>query len=181
MLLRDIFRFGTATGLSYLSAYLLDCFGSCWSSASSARAAHRGSTGSSCPWSGSSSEPRATFDAQSGTVRLAQGLERQCKHHRVPQQRLQVEQVVLELAGLIVLVGVMVAVVVDVQLLEIDLELVVDRPQAPHALSLEPGSRRARDQYPLHDRFQPQVERDRRAFGDTEDFDAQIRGRRDRR
>ena len=125
-------------------------------------------------------EPGPTFGAQSGTVRLAHGLERQCEHHRVPQQRLQVEQVVLELADLVVLVGVMVAVVVHVQLLEIDLELVVDQPQAPHALALEPGSRRARDQYPLHDRFQPQVELDLGAFGDTEDFDAQICGSRDR-
>ena len=35
-------------------------------------------------------------------------------------------------------------------------------------------------EHPLHDRFEPQVEVDRRAFGDMEDFDAQICGRRHR-
>ena len=42
--------------------------------------------------------------AQPGTVVSTQRLERQREHHRVPQQRLQVEQVVLELPGLVVLV-----------------------------------------------------------------------------
>ena len=40
--------------------------------------------------------------------------------------------------------------------------------------------RRPRDQHPLHDRLEPQVELDRRPFGDTEDFDAQICRRRHR-
>src|SRR4029078_10503485 len=40
--------------------------------------------------------------------------------------------------------------------------------------AVEPGSRRTRDQDALHDRLQPQVELDRRAFGDAEDLDAQI-------
>ena len=71
-------------------------------------------------------------------------------------------------------------VVVDEQLLEPHLDLVGDRLQAPRALAVERGSRRARDQDALHDRLQPQVELDRRAFGDTEDFDAQICRRRNR-
>ncbi len=69
---------------------------------------------------------------------------------------------------------VVVLVVVDEQLLELDLDLVGDRLQAPHALAVELGRGRTGDQHPLHDRLQPQVEVDRRAFGDTEDFDAQI-------
>ena len=48
-------------------------------------------------------QPRTALGAQPGTVVLAQRLERQCEHHRVPQQRLEVEQVVLEPAGLVVL------------------------------------------------------------------------------
>ena len=123
-------------------------------------------------------EPRTALGAQPGTVVLAQRLERQCEHHRVPQQRLQVDQVVLELADLELLVRVDLAVVVDEQLLEPHLDLVGDRLQAPCALTLERGSRRTRDQDALHDRLQPQVELDRRTFGDTEDLDAQIcRGR----
>ncbi len=45
----------------------------------------------------------ATLDAQPGTVVLAQRLERQCKHHRVPQQGFEVEQVSLEPADFVVL------------------------------------------------------------------------------
>ena len=62
-----------------------------------------GRPASSCRWSGSSAS-RAPHSAHSpGTVVLAQRLERQCEHHRVPQQRLEVEQVALEPAGLVVL------------------------------------------------------------------------------
>jgi hypothetical protein len=84
-------------------------------------------------------EPCTALGAQSGTVLGAQRLERQCKHHRVPQQRLQVDQVVLELADLDLLIRIDVPVVVDEQLLEPHLELVGDRLQAPHALALEGG------------------------------------------
>ena len=56
----------------------------------------------------------------------------------------------------------------------------LDRLQAPHALALEHGCGRARDQHALHDRLEPQVELDRRPLGDTEDFDAQICRSRDR-
>ena len=54
-------------------------------------------------------EPGTTLGAQSRTVVLAQRLERQCEHHRVPQQWLEVEQVVLEPADLVVLLAVIVA------------------------------------------------------------------------
>ena len=87
-------------------------------------------------------EPRATLGAQARTVVLAQRLERQCEHHRVPQQRLEVEQVVLEPADIVVLVvppARRAGVVVDEQLLEVDLDGVLDRLQAPRALTLELG------------------------------------------
>ncbi len=45
----------------------------------------------------------ATVDAQTRTVVLAQRLERQCKHHRIPQRRFEVEQVSLEPAGFVIL------------------------------------------------------------------------------
>jgi hypothetical protein len=60
------------------------------------------------------------------------------------------------------------------QLLERHVDIVVDPLQAPCALALERGGRRARDQHPLHDRLEPQVQLDRRAFGDAQDFDAQL-------
>ena len=78
-------------------------------------------------------EPRTTLGAQARTVVLAQRLEGQCEHHRVPQQWLEVEQVVLEPADVVVLLvpTVVVQVVVDEQLLEIHVDVVLDRPQAP--------------------------------------------------
>ena len=122
--------------------------------------------------------------AQAGTVVPAQRLERQCEHYRIPQQRLEVDQVSHEHADLVVLVRERM-VLVDVQLLEVHLHL---RPlgvgewfQAPHTLAGESGSCCPGDQHSLHDRLEAQVKLDRRPFGDTEDFDAQIRGRRDRR
>ena len=48
--------------------------------------------------------PGAALDAQPRTVVHAQRLERQCEHHRVPQQRLQVDQVGLEHADLELLI-----------------------------------------------------------------------------
>ena len=86
-------------------------------------------------------EPRATLDAQARAVFPAQRLERQCEHHRVPQQWLEVEQVSLEPADIVVLVvpGVrpVIGVVVDEQFLEVDPDGVRERLQAPGALTLE--------------------------------------------
>ena len=47
-------------------------------------------------------EPRTTLGAQPGTVVSAQRLERQLENHRVPQQGLEVEQVALEPADIVV-------------------------------------------------------------------------------
>ena len=68
---------------------------------------------------------------------------------------------------------------VDVELLQRHVDLVLDLLQAPYALPLERGRGRAREQHALHDRLQPQVELDRRSFGDSEDFDAKFCWRRD--
>jgi hypothetical protein len=54
----------------------------------------------------------------------------------------------------------------------------VDRLQATTALALQIGERRTGDQHALHDRFQPQIEFDLRAFRDTEELDAKICRRR---
>ena len=54
-------------------------------------------------------EPRPTLGAQSRTLRITQRVVRQCEHHRVPQDGLEVEQFVLEgqfvLARVVVLVA----------------------------------------------------------------------------
>ena len=55
---------------------------------------------------------------EAGAIRPADRLERQCEHHRIPQQRLQVEQVALQHADLVVLVERLPVVVVEEQLLE---------------------------------------------------------------
>jgi hypothetical protein len=168
-LLRDIFRFGTATVLSYVGVAVLVLLGLRQSAQGGPPRVDRRVV----PVVGVVREPGPALGAQPGTVVLAQRLERQCEHHRVPQQRLQVDQVVLQRADLELLLRIDVLVVVDEQLLEPHLDLVGDRLQAPCALTLESGSRRTRDQDALHDRLQPQVELDRRAVGDTEDLDAQ--------
>ncbi len=79
-------------------------------------------------------EPRTALGAQTRTVVPAQRLERQCEHHRIPQQWLEIDQIVLEPADIVVLVvptPVMSGVVVDEQLLEVDVDGVLDRLQAP--------------------------------------------------
>ena len=68
------------------------------------RAAHRGSIGLLVPVVRVVREPRTTLDAQARAVVPAQRLERQCEHHRVPQQWLEVDQIVLEPADIVVLV-----------------------------------------------------------------------------
>jgi hypothetical protein len=170
VLLRDIFRFGTATVLSYVGGAVFVRLGLGQRTERRPPRVDR----LVVPVVGVVREPGPTLGAQPGTVVSAQRLERQCEHHRVPQQGLQVDQVFLERADLELLVRIDVQVVVDEQLLEPHLDLVGDRLQAPRALTLERGSRRTRDQDALHDRLQPQVELDRRAFGDAEDLDAQI-------
>ncbi len=107
-------------------------------------------------------EPRPAVGAQARAILPAQWLERQCKHYRIPQLRLEVEQVALQPAGALrlVLVSRVVRVVVEVQLLERHLDLVVDLVQTPHALTDELGASRRGGQYPLDHRLEPDIELD---------------------
>ena len=86
----------------------------------------------------------------------------------------EIDQIALEPADIAFLVSVRVMgrVVVDVQLLEPSDDVVLDPLQAPHALADEDGVSRSRDQNALHDRFETQVELDRRTLRDTKDLDA---------
>ena len=86
--------------------------------------------------------------------------------------RIVVDVVVVVLHGLVVLVG------VDEQLLQRHVDVVLDRLQAPRALTLQVGVRRPGDEHPLHDRLDAQVELDLCTFGDTEELDAEICRRR---
>src|SRR5690606_7675171 len=119
VLLRDIFRFGTATVISScLGPYghLLVRSGPTGSSVFvlQGREARPARVDRSLmTMVGVIRESRTTLGAQPGTVVLAERLERQCKHHRVPQQGLEVEQVVLECADFVVqvLIGLVASVV----------------------------------------------------------------------
>ena len=83
------------------------------------RPAQRGSIGASCACSGIVGQPGATLGAQSRTVVRHSGWNGSASTTASRSSRFEVEQVVLELAGLVVvLVGVVVDVVVDVQLLD---------------------------------------------------------------
>ena len=67
-------------------------------------AAHRGSA-LSCVVLRVVREPRPALGAQTRAVVPAHRLERQCEHHRVPQRGLQVDQVVLQLAQLVLVLA----------------------------------------------------------------------------
>ena len=79
-------------------------------------------------------EVGATFDAQPQAVLPTQGLKRQTQYHRVAEQRLEVEKVALQPASEVI---VRLDPWIDVQLLDVDLQLVGDLTQAPHALSTD--------------------------------------------
>ena len=109
MLLRDIFRFGTATVLSSSVGPVGPVLGLVVLLGAAVSVGQRRPPRVDrllVPVVRVVREPRTTLDAQTRTVVPAQRLERQCKHHRVPQQWLEVEQVALEPADLVVLVGV---------------------------------------------------------------------------
>ena len=112
VLLRDIFRFGTATVLSYVGWCWLLVFGLGLGQLRQRRPPriHR----LVVRMVGVVREPGPALGAQSGTVVLAQRLERQCEHHRIPQQGLQVDQVVLQRADLELLIRIDAPVVVNV-------------------------------------------------------------------
>ena len=113
--------------------------------ASSSRAcessAHRGSIGASCPCSGSSLRFAPQSAHRPAAVLPAQRLERQVQHHLVAEQRLEVDQVALQPAGLLLD---RLALGMDVQLLDVDLQLVGDLGQAPYALPAQLCTSRCR-------------------------------------
>jgi hypothetical protein len=131
VLLRDIFRLGTATVYSLSGPGVVPGrASSVWVGSKAARTAHRGSASLVVHVRGVLREPHPAVGAQSGAVLGAQRAERQCQHHRIPQEWLEVDQVVLDPSGLVVL-GV--ALGVGVQLLQVDVELEVEVLQAPGA------------------------------------------------
>jgi hypothetical protein len=99
-----------------------------------------------------------TLDAQPQTVIPTQGLERQIQYHLVAEQRLEVDQVALKPAGEVII---WFGPGVDEQLLDIDLNLTRDFPEAPYALSANLDRRCAGDQHSLDDRLKPKIQLDR--------------------
>lgn len=116
-------------------------------------------------------QPRPTLRAQSRAVRPTHRLKRQCEHHRVTQERFEVEQVVLELADIFFLACGDV-VVIQVELLEVDADFFCDRLQAADAFADQASLRRTGEQYALHDCLKAQVEMDRLSLRHSEEFDA---------
>ena len=158
---------------------------SCWGPAvSSWSPAQRGSIGASCAWSGSSASraphsmhnpgQSSLHSGWNGSASTTASRSRGSRSSRSSSSRLVSSSRSRSScsAALVVLVG------VDVELLQPHVDLVLDRLQAPYALPLERGRGRAREQHALHDRLEPQVELDRRTFGDSEDFDAKLCRRR---
>ena len=159
VLLRDILRLGTATVLSLLSRRRRDSSNSpccrcelhLYIVAMPPSRVPSPSTGPAAPPTGGRSRPRgvsgivvqagAALGAQPRAVLRAQRLERQVEHHVVAEQRLEVDEVALQPADL-VLGGL--AVGVDEQLLDVDLQRAGDRGQAAHALPARPPPWRCR-------------------------------------
>src|SRR4029450_6070987 len=79
-------------------------------------------------------EMGATFDAQPQAVIPAQGLKRQTEYHRVAEQRRGGGGGAPRAASEVI---VWLDPWIDVQLLDIDLQLVGDLPQAPYAFSTD--------------------------------------------
>ena len=132
VLLRDIFRFGTATVVTPSSS----CPVGCLVAANAASAAQRGSI-CSCAWSGRQVvQPLPAARAQAGAVRPAQRRRRQGEHHRVTHHRFEVEQIAVDPVDLVRL-GRLVrgAVRVGEQLADVDVQLLGDRVEAPPALA----------------------------------------------
>src|SRR5215469_18030845 len=79
VLLRDIFRFGTATSLLLITSEVLQC------------RPHRAPALVAVTWLGVG-KPHTALHAQPRTAILAAGRERQLQHDRVTQRRFQVQQ-----------------------------------------------------------------------------------------
>jgi len=152
VLLRDIFRLGTAT-----SALL-----SIFYSVRNIKLAKRTPPGIrflAVPVQRARvGEPDAALGTQAGAVFPAQRRKRQRENHRVTECRLQVKPVAVEESLLVVRLVFTRVRQVTVQLLEVDLHGGRQGIQAPCALARQRGNRRAGDEHPLGDRLESQVE-----------------------
>ena len=162
MLLRDIFRFGTATVSSLL--VVVHVVGARPGRTTLQRRPPR--VGAVVVVVRVVREPCTALGAQARAVLPAHRLERQCEHHRVPQRGLEVDQVALELAQLVLVVTALRRPAgVHVQLLQVDVDVVVDVAQAPDALPGRAPPDRTGDEHPFHHRLEPQIQLEVGAFG----------------
>src|SRR3954467_1919335 len=150
VLLRDFFRFGTAT-----SALL--AFYSCFGKALQCRPPGVGDvvtvvgTGVS--------QPYTALRAEAGTVFPAQRGQRKCEHHRVPEYRFEIEETSVETVFLFVdLFAGMARIDVDEEFLELHLHVGGKVVQAACALTHEGQVCRARDEHALHHRLEPEIQ-----------------------
>ena len=179
---RDVFRFGTATSVPFLSGV-----GSLLVARRSRDVLQRRPS-----WvklvmvvRRVFRQVRPTLGTQARTVAPAYGLERHGRNHGIPENRLEVEQVAHELIHIVVIVlGRHLLVVsrtigVGEQLLETSTHMAGDRIQAPHAGTGCRGMRRASHQNSLGDRLQPKVHLDglARRYGDQVDVTEVVRSR----
>ena len=179
---RDVFRFGTATSVPFLSGV-----GSLLVARRSRDVLQRRPS-----WvklvmvvRRVFRQVRPTLGTQPRTVAPAYGLERHGRNHGIPEHRLEVEQVAHELVHLVIIVlrrhlmVVSLAIGVGEQLLEMTPHKAGDRIQAPHAGTGCRGMRRASHQNSLGDRLQPKVHLDglARRYGDQVDVTEVVRSR----
>lgn len=179
---RDVFRFGTATSVPFLSGV-----GSLLVARRSRDVLQRRPS-----WvklvmvvRRVFRQVRPTLGTQARTVAPAYGLERHGRNHGIPEHGLEVEQVAHELVHLVIIVlrrhlmVVSLAIGVGEQLLEMTPHMAGDRIQAPHAGTGCRGMRRASHQNSLGDRLQPKVHLDglARRYGDQVDVTEVVRSR----
>jgi hypothetical protein len=152
VLLRDIFRLGTAT-----SALL-----SIFYSVRNVKLAKRSPPGIGVRIVPVQRARLSELDSALGTqpraVFPAQRRKRQRKHHRIAEGRFQVKPVAVKESFLVV--GFVFTGVwqVSVQFLDADLHSGGQRVQAPRALARQRGNRRAGDEHPLGDCLESQIE-----------------------
>jgi len=151
VLLRDIFRLGTATSA------LLSVFYSVITIKLAERAPPGIQVLAVSVVRARLGEPDAAFDAETGTVVPAQRGKRQREYHCVTEGRLQVETIAVEETFLDIIVVHTRLRQVAIQLLDAGFRLGSQRIQAPRAFACQRGNRRAGDEHPLGDCLEPQV------------------------
>src|SRR5215211_2013380 len=118
-------------------------------------------------------EVGTAVDAQPRAVIPTKGLERQIEYHLVAKQRLEVYKLALQPAGQVI---VWLDARVNVELLDVDLQLIGNRIQAPHALAADLNCGNAADQHSLDHRLEPKVQLNRRPRWYADHCDSEIRG-----